>query len=94
MRNMMRPHTRTWWPCAWFSVGVGLYPQWQRGGFCFRENGGRYADECLDMTIDVWKVTCTCTMWGLGRLSVLTRYLPRPRRGGYRIGWLPVGAAE
>lgn len=64
-------------------------PKWQHGGLCFHENGGRKASECLDMTLVLYKLNLGMTIWGLGRLSLLTRWIPCRRNGrGWVIGWL------
>lgn len=76
------------------SLSAHYYPMWQRGGLCFHENGGRTHGECLDMTITLWKFNLNVTIWGLRRLSWITKHIPRPDRSGYTIGWIPLGAVD
>jgi hypothetical protein len=76
------------------SLGWQHCSMWRRGGLCFHENGGRKSGECLDMTFVVRKFSFGVTIWGLGKLSWITRWLPAPKRSGYTVGWLPIGARD
>lgn len=67
-------------------------PLWQRGGLHFHENGGRTADQCLDITLVIGRTNYGMTIWRLGRLSWFTRRIPAPRaRWGYSFGIPPIG---
>jgi hypothetical protein len=86
-----RPLLREWWfrngnVCA----TVGFYPMWRGFRLAIYENGGRQAHDCLDINIQVWRFTAWLTIFGIGRLAVLTRHIPDgPRGRGYTFGWLP-----
>jgi hypothetical protein len=77
------------------TFGIGYYPMWKRGGLCFHENGGRKDRECLDATLIIWKFTIGITIWGLGFLSKIARYIPVAENGrGFVVGRLPEGKGE
>lgn len=75
------------------SFSINNYPMWSRGGLCIRDNGGRRANHCLDITLTLGKTDVCLTFHPLGRLAVLTRWLPEGARGrGFVLGWLSRGA--
>lgn len=85
-----RSRTRAWWIAPRITLCLGYYPLWRRFRLAIYENGGRQADEALDINWQAWRFTGSLTIWGLGRLSWLTRRLPAgPRGRGYTLGWLP-----
>lgn len=75
-------------------LGIAYYPMWQHGGLCIYENGGRKSNECQDLSLVVGKVSFDVMIQPIGFVSLLTRWIPRPRKSGYSIGWYPLGAKD
>lgn len=82
---------RTWWPAGGrVALAVGFYPTWRGFRLAITDNGGRLAHECLDLQAQIAVFHVGLTLFGIGRLALLTRHIPRgPRGRGYVLGWLP-----
>jgi hypothetical protein len=62
-------------------------PGWETPKLAFHENGGRQANECLDLNWSIWRMAFSVTICNLGGLSRVLRFIPTKPRSGYSIGW-------
>lgn len=69
------------------TLSAGYYPMWDTWKLSIGDNGGRQANECLDLNLNVWYFHAGLTVWGLGWLSWLTRWIPTRHKRGW---WLVV----
>lgn len=83
-------HKDLWLNRGNLCLGVGFYPTWPRGfRLYFHENGGRRRDECLDVSLQVWRLNFNVTIFGMKRLGDVLRFVPAgPRRRGFKVGWV------
>ena len=58
------------------SVGMQYCGVWPRPMWYVSENGGRQYHECFDCSIVLGRVWLNLTVWGIGRLSKVLRFLP------------------
>lgn len=78
------------------SVMIGEHPIFLTAQYCrgweyprlhFHENGGRKANECLDLNWAIWKMAFSITIYNLGSWSRILKYIPTKEKLGYSIGW-------
>jgi hypothetical protein len=60
----------------------------------FHENGGRRANECLDVNLNVGRYALSVTLWQIGGWSRILRLIPDRRTAwgcceGFRFGFCP-----
>lgn len=67
------------------NIALGYYPMWPPH-FSLTENGGRLPRHCLDINWCIWRVGGSFTVWGLGWLGYVLRYVPSSRSNEWR-GW-------
>lgn len=68
---------------------------WQRGGLCYHDNGGRKANECYSATLVVGKRSFSILVYPIGHWRLILRFLPVfGRRKTLSVGILPKGAKE
>lgn len=69
---------RTLWMFKYrFSISVGHYPTWhgkKRRFISVRNNGGRKADECLDINWEVGTIGGAITLWQIGVFEKILRF--------------------
>lgn len=58
------------------SVGCVYGRYWESPVFSISNNGGRLADECFDLNVNLWRLGFSFTLWHIGAWSKLLRYLP------------------
>jgi len=76
-------------------IRVSFCRPWRRGGFCYRDNGGRKRGDCYDGQIVVGKLVFNLTIFNINRLSWILRWIPVGKQGrGLCIGIEPKGREE
>jgi hypothetical protein len=63
------------------SVSAYYCPNWERPLWFVSDNGGRHAHECLDLNAAIWRFLFGLTIWRIGALSRLLRFIPDGPRG-------------
>ena len=57
-----------------FSIVYGKY--WEKPIYSIHNNGGRKANECLDIDINIHRLAFSMVLWNIGKFAKILKYFP------------------